>query len=824
MADINKTVQILFSADNQMSDAFRDINDHIGTVDSSFGGLGGRALNLVEDIAILGLAVTAIATTFATLAAKSAAEYETALLDLQKVMDDSEGSANQYSQTFLKMAIDYGKSTTEIVQGVADFKQAGFDVVESLQLQTDALNLSIAGDIAAAESSEYLISILKGFKAPASEAAEVVDILNEVSNKYATDVQQLAIGMATLSPIANTMGFSFAETAGILTPVIEVFRSGGEAAVALQTGLLKLLDNSRETQLALEKLGVSQFDVNGHLKSGKEILLEVSTAFQTLDTNDKLYVATQLTGIHQAGKMVEVFDGLNKSIEITAVGMDSAGSAMKEVEIRMGSAEFKVGQLTSAWDAFLTVAGSSILEELKPILDDITTALTSPEGVVIAEALGEAISNWIGSIVEFLDNLQEIYGEMTGIKDASMAVDFAKWAGDIETIQFTLKAINSVVQGLLLPVAAVHDGFVGTASFINTALLSSIVLIGEALIKVMQIFDYIPGLDLAAPIEEMREATNGFKETWAEATKALFGAGTESQYWSDNVANSIAVVDEAINRLGEDGGKTGDKIKAGGDVAKTSMEGLTAALNPLALALSQSYESAYDFNIEAEKGTSGIEALNGVMQDGVAVFTDGSWSIEKVTSELVKNAAALDTAKSSTQSKAEADKKAAEELEKNVDAMVKFKLGLEEIQSKERVSIFEIQANVDMAAMEQATQQFETMFTSISDGMNSTSETLLGLFGMMGTASSTAFGMETLLEAIDKEQALRQKEFDLQEKLIEAQIEYMTLKTQALGQGEALINITGDGLEPELEAFMWQILKRIQIRANAEGAEYLLGI
>ena len=178
MADINKTVQILFSADNQMSDAFRDINDHIGTVDSSFGGLGGRALNLVEDIAILGLAVTAIATTFATLAAKSAAEYETALLDLQKVMDDSEGSANQYSQTFLKMAIDYGKSTTEIVQGVADFKQAGFDVVESLQLQTDALNLSIAGDIAAAESSEYLISILKGFKAPASEAAEVVDILN----------------------------------------------------------------------------------------------------------------------------------------------------------------------------------------------------------------------------------------------------------------------------------------------------------------------------------------------------------------------------------------------------------------------------------------------------------------------------------------------------------------------------------------------------------------------------------------------------------------------------------------------------------------------
>ncbi|MBO1225040.1 MAG: hypothetical protein JYX80_11490 [Candidatus Scalindua sediminis] len=41
--------------------------------------------------------------------------------------------------------------------------------------------------------------------------------------------------------------------------------------------------------------------------------------------------------------------------------------------------------------------------------------------------------------------------------------------------------------------------------------------------------------------------------------------------------------------------------------------------------------------------------------------------------------------------------------------------------------------------------------------------------------------------------------------------------------GDAMITISGDGPEPELEAFMWQILQRIQIRANADGAEYLLG-
>ena len=44
----------------------------------------------------------------------------------------------------------------------------------------------------------------------------MLDILNEVSNNYATDIEQLGVGMAGISPIARTMGFSMEETVGIL--------------------------------------------------------------------------------------------------------------------------------------------------------------------------------------------------------------------------------------------------------------------------------------------------------------------------------------------------------------------------------------------------------------------------------------------------------------------------------------------------------------------------------------------------------------------------------------------------------------------------------
>jgi hypothetical protein len=60
--------------------------------------------------------------------------------------------------------------------------------------------------------------------------------------------------------------------------------------------------------------------------------------------------------------------------------------------------------------------------------------------------------------------------------------------------------------------------------------------------------------------------------------------------------------------------------------------------------------------------------------------------------------------------------------------------------------------------------------------------------------------------------------------LIQAQIDLTESKASAIDRGQPLISITGEGLEPELEAFMWRILEKIQIRAAEDDAQFLLGI
>ena len=70
----------------------------------------------------------------------------------------------------------------------------------------------------------------------------------------------------------------------------------------------------------------------------------------------------------------------------------------------------------------------------------------------------------------------------------------------------------------------------------------------------------------------------------------------------------------------------------------------------------------------------------------------------------------------------------------------------------------------------------------------------------------------------------RSEILQLQKDLVQAEIDRTKATTAAVNKGQSLISITGEGLEPELEAFMWKILEKIQIRATESDAAFLLGI
>lgn len=314
-------------------------------------------------------ALTGLVTVLIERVYQASKSYESSLADLGKVLDNGVDGAKQYGAQLDQTALKFAQNGENLVSAMAGFKQGGFEAQESFKLVDDAVRLMISGELDAAESSAYLVSILKGFQAPASDAGKAVDILNEVSNRYATNVKELAVGMASLSPIAKQMGFSMEETAGLLTPAIEVYRSGSEAADALKTSLQQLSANTTSVKTALASIGVSQTDLNGQLRSGKDIFLDVARAMIGLTDAQKSYVTQQLVGIEQAGRFGTVVNKLNKYLAVTDTALNSAGSAAKEVATRLDTAEASAARADESFRQLAVSLGNVFKPQVRGVVD-----------------------------------------------------------------------------------------------------------------------------------------------------------------------------------------------------------------------------------------------------------------------------------------------------------------------------------------------------------------------------------------------------------------------------------------------------------------------
>lgn len=423
MADLSKIVSIIFEADDKLTAVMSGIS-------KDFDSFGGKVTAIAQPLSDAADKVIALDAALATMAVaglvasyNAAKDFESSAIDLEKVLNDEAGRMGEAKDAAIDLSNAYGTSASSVLLSAANFKQAGFTFDESIQLAKASLDLMIAGDIEAAQASELLVSALKGFGAPASEASRLIDLLNGVSNEYATDVEQLGIGMAKLSPVASTMGLSFEETAGILTPVIEVFRSGDEAATALKTGLLKLIDDSKPVKDGLAALGVSQTDLNGNLRSGKDILYDVMKAFEGLSEEEKLYRTQQIVGIDQAAKMVTVFDNYEKILGVTETALNSTGSAQAEVEKKLASGQAVLDKTYEAFKNLGILIGSEFLESTSGAVGGVGEIGQALQKIVDSgtfDDVFDAINEFAGELKTTLSNIAE------NLPEAFASVDFSK--------------------------------------------------------------------------------------------------------------------------------------------------------------------------------------------------------------------------------------------------------------------------------------------------------------------------------------------------------------------------------------------------------------
>ena len=310
------TVELIFEGKDNTRAATQSALGNVKKFDEGMGRIRGGTDAFAGSVNNLSTSLLAFGQDVLTRSIQNAATYETALTSMIRIHTDADRPIAEVEAAVSSLANQYGMTATEVMLAAVEFKKSGEEALDAVELTKDAINLSIAGQIDIADAADYIKSALAGFKAEASDAPEIVDLLNATANQYNTSVDEIADGFSRLAPLASAANLSFLETAAVLTPVIEVFGSGSEAANGLKTVFLRLTSDTAGVVEGLRQLGVSQLDANDSMRSGRDIYWDVAEAWQGIDESQKVVLAGQIAGINQAPKFIAAMEGFSTTLEM----------------------------------------------------------------------------------------------------------------------------------------------------------------------------------------------------------------------------------------------------------------------------------------------------------------------------------------------------------------------------------------------------------------------------------------------------------------------------------------------------------------------------
>ena len=530
MANVSKTVEIIFSGINRASGALGDIADDIDAVGNKASGAFGsiaQGAQSVEAIAdpianaaqsLVKLEAAALATgaAFVTFATVQAGQFATSFAEIATLIGEDPANLEQFKDDIAAYAATSTQSLDTITGAVYSAISAGIDYEDSLQALSVAEKLSVAGKAELQGTLVTLVSTLNAYGLSTENAALFSDLLFTTVKEGQTTLPELQASLANVTAIAATANVPFEE----ITAAIATLTAGGTQTSAAITGITatisSLIKPSKEAQEEAEKLGIN-FTAAGLSSQGlASILGEV--ADKTGGSTEQ--IAKLFGGVEALKAVLPLTGSLADTFadKIDAMG-NAAGSTEQAYNIMADNLDLQFQKLSNSFRSILLATGDPLIDEFAGIADAISTIFVS---------VGESISEGaLESLVAYTEaNLQDLEAVFDAIAaNLPEALDSADLSGFTEGIDAVKDAIGDLFEDVDLTtpegLRSVIEGL-GTAFQALGEFTGGFISSFEALVDfIVENKDTIGGV--GADFAENAGALGGFATQASAAAGALGG-------------------------------------------------------------------------------------------------------------------------------------------------------------------------------------------------------------------------------------------------------------------------------------------------------------
>ncbi|MBU1054851.1 MAG: phage tail tape measure protein [Proteobacteria bacterium] len=845
MADLAKTVEIVFGGKNDLSRTIRSVEKDINSIADPLAGAAEKVLAL--DAALMAMAVGGMA-----YAIKTAGEFSGQFSEITTLLSDTGAPVETFRKDILDYSTDSVKSIDQINAAIYSAISAGVDYKDSVAFVNEAEKLSVAGRADLGATTVALISTLNAYGESTDQAGKYSDIMFNTVKVGQTTIEELASSLSKVTGIAANTGVPFETLSAAVAALTVAGAPTSEAITGIKAALTNIIKPSKDASDMADALGI-QFNATALKTRGFEgVLKDVYTATGgNTEKMGKLFGSTEalnavfVLAADKSGKFKDALESMGDAAGSTQIAYDKVANEFENVNQR----------LANNFEVTLITIGQKLLPEYGEIANSLSSVFKGIKVGIDAGAFDQ-LFDYLGktgkSISEWLNEVAKAFPEALGRIDISGLISSLQSVGDAiaelfqtdkdapealaETIQFvvdSLKSLTDVTKGI-------GEVFAPLVNFAKEAVEGFNSLDG----KTKELIGNVLGLSLA------------FK-AFGPVSLIMLGLGSDTETATKIIRVSFAAVENGINALKVGVlalalatanamlgmGKFLDSLPfydnvEGIDRATERVKILGKALNEAEDDLEQSSRKVIDaFNgvdTSAKEFKKTIEstpkAIN--VTAGIKVEDTGKDSQEVIDLILHPNDYRKDPLIQSIviqpdeKKLADTVKTVEEALPEEKKMLITPEIEIAKIKAQTDIiqEAISWKAKIDIAEIEAGTEKIKAAFDSINKTIESTGSLESDLFkSLLGddVQGSKKWAIE---EAIKKEQASREKALELQEDFTRAQIELMQQQASSLARGDAMITINGEGLQPHLEAFMFEILSAIQIRANAEGQNFLLGL
>lgn len=265
-------------------------------------------------------------------------------------------------------------SATEAAKSLEYMAMAGWKTDQMLGGIEGIMNLAAASGEDLGATSDIVTDALTAFNMKAEESGRFADVLAAASSNANTNVSMMGDTFKYVAPVAGALGYSVEDMGVAIGLMANAGIKGQMAGTQLRGTLSRMSKPTKETQVAMDKLGLSLTNSDGSMKDFNEVMVDMRKGFGGLTKDQQASYAAMLGGQEAMSGLLAIANASQEDFDMLTAAIDnSAGAAANMAAIKLDNLEGDITILKSGLEGL----GIEIYQGIQQPLRGITQMATS---------------------------------------------------------------------------------------------------------------------------------------------------------------------------------------------------------------------------------------------------------------------------------------------------------------------------------------------------------------------------------------------------------------------------------------------------------------